>query len=68
MINYLFTYRPEILDKIVFHADRKSIIELLPKLLNFDSLVSQTEELDKLRKNLISKVILKLNSDDFEVK
>ena len=67
MINYLFNYRPDILDRIVYHTDKKSIIELLPKLLNFDNIINITEEIEITRKDLISKMIIKLNSDDFEV-
>jgi len=67
IINYLFTQRPEILDMIVFHTDRKSIIEFLPKLLNFDNYVTHTELFEKKRKEIISKMILKLGNDDFEV-
>jgi len=63
----LYTTRVDILLKIVFHSNRKSIIDIIPKLIIFDFLDEKNEAFEETRKELISILVSKLDSKDFEV-
>ena len=63
----MYTTRVDILLKIVFHSNRKSIIDIIPKLIIFDFLDEKNEAFEETRKELISILVSKLDSKDFEV-
>jgi len=63
----LYTTRVDILLKIVFHSNRKSIIDIIPKLIIFDFLDEKNEAFEETRKELLSILVSKLDSKDFEV-
>lgn len=63
----MYTTRVDILLKIVFHSNRKSIIDIIPKLIIFDFLDEKNEAFEETRKELLSILVSKLDSKDFEV-
>ena len=72
MVNYFYNERKDILEKFIYHSYRKSIADLLSKLLlfdnyfiekdSFDLLSSNTENIDNKKELLIirNKVIEKI--------
>jgi len=73
IIKYLFTQRKDILNKLVYHSYRKSIAEILYKILNFEDKLHDNnddneEDLNKfseLRLDVIKKIfdIIDINKD-----
>lgn len=57
--------------KIAYHSNRKSIIELLPKLTQFDGyytiMGTKKDEFEETRKELLLLLVQKLESSSFEV-
>jgi hypothetical protein len=71
VLNYIYTKKSQFLNRLVYHTNRKSLVELLPKLLQIESCdveLSKEPNIQQKRNEIISEFVLKLKSNNFEVK
>jgi hypothetical protein len=69
LLKYLYTQRPGLISKIIFHSNRRAIIDILPKLIqieSYDNAFAREKDIILQRVGIISEFILKLNSSNLE--
>ena len=70
MLNYIYKQKADFILKVVRHSNRKSIIDLLPKLVQIESYdldLSKDPKIKEIRVEVLTEFIKKLKSNDLEV-
>ena len=70
MLNYIYKQKADFILKVVRHSNRKSIIDLLPKLIQIESYdldLAKDPKIKEIRVEVLTEFIKKLNSNDLEV-
>ena len=70
MLHYIWEKRNDVLNKLLYHCNRKSLAELLVRIIQVETIdleLSHQGWFREIRHKFLSEFVLKLRSNDLEV-